>query len=473
MRSTGPARMAPIVFSLLLSGLCFWALVTLLEKGTQAALLPNPTSGPAPEIRSITITSDLPFYDPTGGEGISNGRPLSATVFFRNLSAGTISLTFEISGTPPLTLTAGAAFGDPAQTFTSTTVPWLQKVVYSVEPDDRDHVGVAYTVISTDARHSVAITYVRDIDPPTGVMVSAPDHTAQREFLVSWSARDAASGVASYTLEYSGTVYSDWQPWLTNMTATAATFFAPNTEIDYIFSATAYDHVGNSAYARTRTFVGLWRFYLPLVERTHRLFLNGDFEDGLTGWTTEQGPFDGNGSGLAPQVVLFDGGQRALLGKLGASNGTIPVGYGTIRRTFMLDKRYVRLQYWVFSHDKAKGAQRYWDTFEVSVNRAPGQVSDQERDARGCASESGLNPEGTVVLSGDGLAFCAGWPGASGGTLWDTGGWKSVTLDLRTFRGKTITLYFTIWSREYASPSCDDQAWYNTWAYVDNVQPID
>jgi hypothetical protein len=130
----------------------------------------------------------------------------------------------------------------------------------------------------------------------------------------------------------------------------------------------------------------------------------------------------------------------------------------------------VRLQYWVFSYDIARGAQRYFDTFEVSVNRPPDQISTAERDSRGCANTM-LNPEGILTVSEDGLVFCGGQPGASGqGTLWDTQMWKTVTLDLSAFRGTNVTLYFTIWSREYESPFYNDQGWFNTWAYVDNVQ---
>jgi len=210
--------------------------------------------------------------------------------------------------------------------------------------------------------------------------------------------------------------------------------------------------------------------HLPIVRRNYRRFVIGDFEHELSGWDTTRGPFSGHGSGLPQSVIMFDGGNRALLGQLSASNDAIPVGYGTIAQTFTLDKRYVRLQYWVFSYDRAKGEERYFDTFEVSVNRAPHQISDGERDTRGCASTV-LNPEGTLTVSEDGLVFCGGGPGTTGqGTLWDTQRWKTVTLDLTAYQGTNVTLYLTIWSREYEWPYYDDHGWFNTWAYVDNVQ---
>jgi len=212
--------------------------------------------------------------------------------------------------------------------------------------------------------------------------------------------------------------------------------------------------------------------HLPLVTRKYRPFVNGDFEDGLMGWETVRGPFGGHGSGLPQSVVDFDGGQRALLGDPDAADNYIPVGYGTLSQTFTLNKRYLRLQYWVSSYDIARGEERYYDTFEVSINRSPADISDAERDNRDCDTEAGLNPEGTVIVSGDGLAFCGGRPGTTGvGTPWDTGGWKAVALDLNAF--DSVTLYLTIWSRENDPRYYNDHAWFNTWAYVDNVQPVD
>jgi hypothetical protein len=226
----------------------------------------------------------------------------------------------------------------------------------------------------------------------------------------------------------------------------------------------------NDAASGVVTYTVDYTIYLPIVRRNYRQFANGGFEDGWSGWDTQPGPFSGHGSGLPQSVVIFGGGNRALLGEPSASNDSIPVGYGTIAQTFTLEKRYVRLQYWIFSYDIARGSQRYFDTFEVSVNRPPDQISTAERHSRGCAN-SMLNPEGTVTVSEDGLVFCGGQPGSSGqGTLWNTQGWKTVTLDLSAFRGTNVTLYFTIWSREYESPFYKDQGWFNTWAYVDNVQ---
>jgi hypothetical protein len=214
--------------------------------------------------------------------------------------------------------------------------------------------------------------------------------------------------------------------------------------------------------------------YLPLTRTAYRRLANGGFELGLSGWDMQRGPFSSYGSGLPGSAVTFDGGERGLLGTSGnLPPGSIGVGYGSLSQTFTMQQRYVRFDYWVYSYDRAKGETRYYDTFEVSVNRSPTQIPDGERDARGCEGTL-LNPEGIITVGQDGLVLCGGRPGTSGqGTPWDTGGWKSVTLDLGAFQGRNVTLYFALWSREYDAPFRDDQAWFNTWVYVDNVRVVD
>jgi hypothetical protein len=219
---------------------------------------------------------------------------------------------------------------------------------------------------------------------------------------------------------------------------------------------------------------GAYTMYFPLAFRKHGWFTNGGFESGLQGWTTGRGPFDGHGSGLTQQVISFNGGQRALLGQEGElPAGTLPVGYGTLAQAWTVNQRYLSLDYWVFSYDNAKTDRGYFDTFEVSISRPPADITNSERDAQGCNTGARLNPGGTLFVSGPGLVFCGGRPGESSGILWDTGGWKTVTLDLNAFRGQNVTLYLTLWSREYQAPFYNDRAWFNTWVYVDNVRPID
>jgi len=213
---------------------------------------------------------------------------------------------------------------------------------------------------------------------------------------------------------------------------------------------------------------GAYTQYMPLIMRNYGALINGGFEQGLTGWETGQGSFQASGSGLPVSTVALSAGHAALLGLTNATNDEIPVGYGTLYQSFVVRERYLRLRYWVYSYDVAYSTDRYRDTFEVSVNRSLAYVSDAERNVRGCSGAM-LNPQGVLTVPADGLVFCAGQPGASGGILWDTGGWRTVTLDLNAYREQWITLAMAIWSREYDPSFTSDQAWYNTWAYVDDV----
>jgi hypothetical protein len=104
-----------------------------------------------------------------------------------------------------------------------------------------------------------------DASPPANITIYAPQQTAQTTFQVAWSASDPASGVVSYTVEYSGVGDADWQSWLPDTTLSSATFSAPETETDYVFRVTAYDGAGNSGSAQKTTHVGLVRVYMPAI----------------------------------------------------------------------------------------------------------------------------------------------------------------------------------------------------------------
>lgn len=213
---------------------------------------------------------------------------------------------------------------------------------------------------------------------------------------------------------------------------------------------------------------GAYTQYMPLVTRNYGALINGDFEQGLNGWETEQGPFQASGSGLPVGTEAPLGNGAALLGRSDLIINGIPVGYGMLYQSFIVRDRYLRFRYWVRSYDVAYSSGLYHDTFEVAINRSPAYVSNAERDARGC-SGAALNPQSVLAVSADGLVFCGGHPGASGGVLWDSG-WRTVTLDLNAYHGQWITLAMAVWSREYVLPFTSDQAWYNTWSYVDDLQ---
>ena len=129
-------------------------------------------TGTNPNVHTITVTADLPSYDPAGGDGVTK------TVYLNNSAPGVLALTFDIRGTPPLTLTAGPAFGDGAQTFTTTATPWTQVVTYSVETGSWSYPDVAYLATNaTNTQTLVSISYVRDVLAPN-VTIATPQQGA-------------------------------------------------------------------------------------------------------------------------------------------------------------------------------------------------------------------------------------------------------------------------------------------------------
>jgi hypothetical protein len=115
-------------------------------------------NGADPHIEAITVTSSLPISDTHPGLGITK------TVYFSNAMAGVITLTFDISGTPLLTLTAGAAFEQFERTYTSTSHEWNPVVTYSIATVHRDQPNIVYTVTNVNLdQATVVITYVRGI----------------------------------------------------------------------------------------------------------------------------------------------------------------------------------------------------------------------------------------------------------------------------------------------------------------------
>ena len=231
------ARIGQIVLVTLGGILGILVLLNLLGEPTRAQ-----GTGDDPNVRYITVTAGLPSYDPTAGEGVTK------TIYLRNDAAGMITLTCEISGTPPLTLTAGAALGDPGRTYTATQALWKQPVTYTVETGDAGYTALAsYVATNADiTRTRVAITYVRDVAAPSiPALVRPPNGTVTNvttlPFAWSAAADGNGSGVAGYNVDLGGPVYTTTDPLTTTTLA---------GEGIYAWTARAYDHVGlASAYA--------------------------------------------------------------------------------------------------------------------------------------------------------------------------------------------------------------------------------
>ena len=466
MRKTDSVRFWQVLLPAVLAGFGLIIALATLGRTTQAAPLRDPD--PDPSIRAITVTS--------AGVPVSDTHPfvgVSRSVYFNNKNEGVITLTFGISGTAPLSFTAGAAFNDPeAPRVTSTQAMTSIVVSYSVETGGGHWPAVNHVVTNANGmRQEVAITYTRDVTAPSvPTLITPTNGTITNAATVAFHWTEATdgqgSGVAGYNLDFGGKGYTTTVPTLTATLSGGV----------HTWTVRSFDHVGNtSAYADPWTLHAPFIF-LPVVIRDRRL-VNGNFETGdLSGWDRVQGPFQGHGTGQPQRVVRFGGSYSALLGDPTAHNGDIAVGYGYIAQTFEVDKRYVQIHYRVQTYDIVKGATtgRYFDTLEVSLNTRPDLIADSERNSRGCDTEAGtLNPTGLLIPS-DGLAFCAGRAGSSAdaGTFYDSG-WRTVTLDLDGYQHKELALFFTIWSREYESPAYNDRGYYNTWGYIDDIQLTD
>ena len=226
----------------------------------------------------------------------------------------------------------------------------------------------------------------------------------------------------------------------------------------------------------TATFTSIeYTIYLPLVTNNYVRLTNGDFGQGLLGWQVLSGGFVHNGvsygsAGPQPQPIMVNGRDVARLGDLSYVNGHIPVGYGAIAQTFTIEGNTLRFDYRLVTQDLYQGAAGYYDTFEVSINTAPGVVSNEQRDAICNEEHQAFNPEnGSSIPVSAGLVLCAGRVNIA-----DAGdfGWRTVTLTgLNDFnngsRDKNITLYFSVWSRQYTG---FNQGWWNTYVEIDNVR---
>jgi hypothetical protein len=146
---------------------------------------------------------------------------------------------------------------------------------------------------------------------------------------------------------------------------------------------------------------------------------------------TNEPAYTGTFSALLGQPELGDG-----------ANGNIPSGSAWIQQRIRVpDTPQPRLTFWyrVISYDASLGGDgRLWDTFDVLIGETL-----VFRDDRGQ-----VRP-----------------PGSQGGRH-DTG-WQQAEVDLSRWRGQAVVVRFAAWNREYDGNGVD---YYNTWAYLDQVE---
>jgi hypothetical protein len=258
-------------------GICGLMLAWGLLAGKSAQARPvraqslPPTDAALCDFTSIAVTAGS-----NSGFRISDTLPggtINRTIYFANHESDVITISAATAG--DCYVWGGAAFGrtEPAL-FEPGNVTSQRWITY---PVDINHSST--TVILTSSQHitgsvllpasRVVLSFVQDITPPHNVAIEAPSYTTRTEFPVSWTARDNSSGLAFYTVAYSGTVYTTWQIWLERTRIQSGIFNAPVQAARYVFLVVAYDHVGNYAIRDTATHVDSLRTYLPLVLRSH------------------------------------------------------------------------------------------------------------------------------------------------------------------------------------------------------------
>jgi hypothetical protein len=229
--------------------------------------------------------------------------------------------------------------------------------------------------------------------------------------------------------------------------------------------------------------------YMPVLASRYAPLTNGGFQRSLSGWQTARGKFQGHGKGLPVSLddncTALDGAEKhcAVIGAKNKGDGAIPVGYGTLKRTITVRERYLDVLFRLWTDDLAWSTQQkhYFDTFEVSVDKAPDEIKNSDRDSQNCKTPVVIPPGGRQPVSvpaDGGLVYCGGGDSSKEpGTRWNSQ-WVTLRLDLREFvdldgdgdpKPTAVDIYLTVWSREYEDPFRDDQAYYNTWVYVDKV----
>ena len=193
-----------------------------------------------PMISFSALTGTIPV-----SEVVQSGNRL---VYFNNQSAGVLSVTFGISGTPALSLTTDAAFGTPEQVFNSISSIWTPMLTYSVAPGDGDYSDIAYTATNTHGVSStLMITYQRDVTAPqvgfASLTAGAVLTTAHLPgYPITGTTSDGGAGIQSQSLSIGDAhiPLGNASPWEYSWTLPVA-----DGEV-YTMAVTATDWVSNA-----------------------------------------------------------------------------------------------------------------------------------------------------------------------------------------------------------------------------------
>jgi hypothetical protein len=150
-------RYGSIGLALVLSGLILGGVFAMLPGAAVPATAQQAAGLSSPETLSPTFEAAGIVISPTGAGG----------VFFNNSQPGVLTLTFTLTGTPPLTFTAEPAFG-AEHVLTSPVVPWEAVLRYTVGVTAASQPPVIYSLTqsATVSATTTVITYTRDITGP-------------------------------------------------------------------------------------------------------------------------------------------------------------------------------------------------------------------------------------------------------------------------------------------------------------------
>jgi hypothetical protein len=443
--------------------------------GSYTAVL---TATPQSDQGATAIVSNTVVVNPIERVQLSPGTTKrvdpGAAVTFTHLitNVGQLTDTFTLTATPPARwtlsmkpLTLTLRNGQAGTLVLTLTVPQnarggFHTLILTATPSSDPGAGRAVT----DTVHVTSYIYLplvmRNYPPvPAGtITIESGKSTVYRSNVtLMLSASITGDQVASMSFSNDAQEWSDWEPYATTKSWDLASGISGLRTV----------------YARFKGAKG--GISIPVYDTIY-LAWDGDFEQGWgTYWSRGQGGFSGHGTGLPQSIVQFDGNNRVLLGTTTGQNGALPVGYGYISQQYQVPANgRLRFRYRVHSWDTILGtaSRLYYDSFEFSINRPPWEITDAERNARGCDDQNKLNPDQTMLTpSAGGLVFCGGQVVAAQNLPreWDSG-WRTVTVDLGAFSGTTVTLYMAVWSREYEPAFYNDRAYYNTYAYVDDVE---
>ena len=128
-------------------------------------------------------------------------------------------------------------------------------VLFTIQPKASLTTGTVFqdsasVVFDTNAPIATPVwTNTVDIDPPASQVAALPATETTASFNVSWSGKDAASGIGSYTI-YASDNGAPFAVWLANTTATSSSYPGVDGH-SYSFYSIATDNAGNAEAAKT------------------------------------------------------------------------------------------------------------------------------------------------------------------------------------------------------------------------------